>query len=89
MIDKKGRIHIFKFKINIIDFLVLLFLLCLLPMFYFGYKIMTKPQVLEVQPPTVTIDKAEYEEYDWKFKQLEAQRDNLLSEHKRLQRYFK
>ena len=32
--------------------------------------------------------KAEYEEYDWKFKQLEAQRDNLLSEHKRLRGYF-
>jgi len=39
IIDDKGRIF---GKINVIDFLVILFLLCIMPMFYFGYKIMTK-----------------------------------------------
>ena len=31
---------------------------------------------------------AETYNYQQKYKQLEAQRDNLLSEHKRLRRYF-
>lgn len=38
-IDEKGRVL---GKINIIDLLVILFLFFLVPMFYFGYKIMTK-----------------------------------------------
>lgn len=36
IIDDKGRLF---GKINVIDFLALLFLLCLTPMFYFGYKL--------------------------------------------------
>ena len=39
IIDEKGRLF---GKINIIDFLVISFLLCLIPMFYFGVKIFTK-----------------------------------------------
>ncbi|MDP1853080.1 MAG: DUF4330 family protein [Candidatus Omnitrophota bacterium] len=39
-IDEKGRLF---GKINVIDFLVLFFLFCLVPMVYFGYKIFTKP----------------------------------------------
>jgi hypothetical protein len=39
VIDEKGKIF---GKINVIDFLVILFLLCLLPGFYFGYKILIK-----------------------------------------------
>lgn len=84
-------------KINIIDFLVLLFILCLMPMFYFGYKILTKPPL--PPPTTITLDKAEYEqrqsEQKAKYKKkvaecekLKSQRDNLLKEHKRLKRYF-
>lgn len=37
IIDEKGRIF---GKVNIIDFLVIVFLFCLMPMLYFGYKIM-------------------------------------------------
>ena len=44
LIDEKGRLF---GKINVIDFLVVLFLLCLMPMFYFGYKIMTKKPMVE------------------------------------------
>lgn len=39
IIDEKGRLF---GKINIIDFLVILFLLCILPGFYFGYQILTE-----------------------------------------------
>jgi hypothetical protein len=48
VIDDKGRLF---GKINIIDFTVILFLLCILPMFYFGYRIFTKrPQQAEPAP---------------------------------------
>lgn len=45
IIDEKGRLF---GKINIIDFLVILFLLSLTPMLYFGYKISNKkaPEVI-------------------------------------------
>ncbi len=36
IIDGKGRLF---GKINVIDFLAILFLLCLMRMFYFGYKL--------------------------------------------------
>ena len=43
VIDEKGRLFS---KINVIDFLIILFLLCLAPAFYFGYKIVTKKPVV-------------------------------------------
>ncbi len=46
LIDEKGRLF---GKINIIDFLVILLLFCLIPMFYFGYKLYTKRKA-EVAP---------------------------------------
>jgi len=46
IIDEKGKLF---GKINVIDFLVLLFFLCLAPMFYFGYKIFNK------KPPQNTL----------------------------------
>ena len=78
IIDDKGMLNIFGWRINIIDFLVLLFVLCLTPAFYFGWKIMTKSQ--EVQE--IKINKTEY-------KQLKAKADYLdylFKEHKRLRR---
>lgn len=39
IIDEKGKLF---GKINIIDFLVIIFLLCFIPMTYFGYKIFSK-----------------------------------------------
>lgn len=44
IIDEKGRIFS---KINLIDFFVILFLLFLTPVFYFGYKIVTKKPIVE------------------------------------------
>ena len=85
IIDDKGMLFS---RINIIDFLVLLFILCLTPMFYFGWKIMTKPTVVVEKPPTIQLDKADYEKYTSEVRQLEAQRDKLLTEHKRLRKYF-
>lgn len=46
IIDEKGRIF---GKINVIDFLVVLFLVFLMPMFYFGYKILNTKQVVVVE----------------------------------------
>jgi hypothetical protein len=43
MIDEKGRIF---GKINIIDLSVILFLFCLLPIFYFGYRIWAKEHLM-------------------------------------------
>ena len=39
IIDEKGKIF---GKINLIDFLVIIFLFCFIPMLYFGYKIFSK-----------------------------------------------
>jgi hypothetical protein len=47
IIDGAGRLF---GKINIIDFLVLTLVFCLLPMFYFGYKIYTKKPIAVVVP---------------------------------------
>lgn len=41
VIDEKGRLFS---KINVIDFLVILFFIFLVPMFYFAYKIMTQAE---------------------------------------------
>ncbi len=41
-----GRI----FKLNPIDFLCILFALCVLPMGYFGYKITTRPKIVIEEP---------------------------------------
>ena len=57
IIDDKGRLF---GKINIIDALVILFVLCLMPMFYFGYKIFNRAQPKE-EEEMVTITKAEYD----------------------------
>lgn len=80
LIDKKGRIF---GKVNIIDFLVLLFILCLTPAFYVGYKIMTKPTSTPT-PTTITLDKAEYEKDKARLSKL----DLWLKENKRLRKYF-
>lgn len=42
IIDEKGRLF---GKINLIDFLVLMFLFCLMPMAYFGYRFLTTSPV--------------------------------------------
>ena len=42
IIDEKGRLF---GKVNIIDFLVLLFIFFLVPMFYFGYKLFSKKNI--------------------------------------------
>ena len=82
---KLARPNGYIFGLNPIDFLALLFIICLLPIFYFGYKILTQPKVVVEKPPTITLDKAEYEE----LKRLKIQISNYLKENKRARRYFK
>lgn len=56
--DEKGRLF---GKINVIDFLAILFLLCLVPMFYFGFKVFTKkPIVVTPEPEKEAILKVSY-----------------------------
>ena len=83
--DDKGRLKIFWWRINIIDFLVLLFLLTLPPIFYFGHKITTREVEIEVKPPTITLDKVEYEQDQKRLKKL----DIYLQEHKKARKYFR
>ena len=53
IIDEKGRLF---GKINVIDFMVVLFLLSLTPMFYFGYKIFNKKPALPPPPAPATVE---------------------------------
>ncbi len=46
IIDEKGMIF---GKINVIDFLVVLFLVFLMPMFYFGYKILNTKKIVVIE----------------------------------------
>ena len=55
LIDEKGKLF---GKINVIDFLVLLFFLGLSPMFYFGYKIFNKKPPQNTPAPIVPIVEA-------------------------------
>ena len=58
LIDKKGMLNILGWRVNIIDFLVLLFILCLTPVFYFGYKILNKPQEVQLEVTDYTITRS-------------------------------
>lgn len=64
IIDEKGRLWVLGWRINLIDFIVILFFLCLTPMFWFGYKICTKkPTTTPLPPPspTPTVPLEDYE----------------------------
>ena len=54
MIDKQGRITILKWKINIIDLIVILIILTLLPVFPIGVRIKQKMKIKPL-PPTYII----------------------------------
>lgn len=65
IIDEKGRLF---GKINVIDFLVILFLISLTPMFYYGYKIFNAPPP---PPPPLHLIKGElYYDIDVVFKDI-------------------
>ena len=72
IVDEKGKLF---GKINVIDFLVILFLLCILPAFYFGYKVATR-KLVEVEPP-----KREFVEIeiDYQFIKLKPEVLKLIS----------
>jgi hypothetical protein len=71
IIDEKGRLF---GRMNVIDFLAVLFLFCLLPAFYFGYKILTKDTA------AVTVKKVFIEiETDCRFIKLRPEELRLIS----------
>ncbi|HDZ77092.1 MAG TPA: DUF4330 domain-containing protein, partial [Candidatus Omnitrophica bacterium] len=71
IIDEKGRLF---GKINIIDFLVIVVFVCILPMFYYGYKIFSKQSTQTVDDPKVF---TEIERY-CKFIELEPEDLGLI-----------
>ncbi len=85
LIDERGRLF---GKINVIDFIVLLFVLCLTPSLWFGYKIMTREVEVEIKPPTITLDKVEYEQEREEYRKALKRIKNFLKEHKGARKYF-
>jgi len=81
IIDKQGRIF---GKWNIIDFLVCCFFLCLLPLFWFQWKIFNIKSQQSKSKITIEIPIKEYEE----LKALQQKINNFLNEHKRARKYF-
>ena len=75
-IDKQGFIHFFKWKINIIDLIVVIFIVGLTPMFWFGYKIFWRKPF---NPTIITIPISEYEQ----LKIINAKVKDFCREHKR------
>ncbi len=74
LIDEKGRIF---GKINVIDFLLILFLLSFTPMLYFGHKLLTKKPVVEV--PVVAPKQFKEIEIDCKFIGLKTAELKIIS----------
>ena len=78
-IDKQGRIF---GKWNIIDFLVVIFILSLTPMFYFGWKLQKRRQLSQPLPlPQIN--------WEQKYNAEVAQKETVYKEHPRLRKYFK
>lgn len=80
ILDAQGRLF---GKINVIDFLALMFLVSLTPMFYFGYKIFNKkpqaPQAPQAQESPSTPKTFLETEVDLTFTKLDSQTAKLIS----------
>lgn len=74
IIDEKGR---WFGKLNFIDSLVILFILCLIPAFYFGYKLYNAPET-PPPPPTIILEKSEYDKIMAKYNRVIAEKDRLF-----------
>lgn len=75
MIDEKGRLF---GKINVIDFLVIIFLFSLTPVFYFGYKIFIKKPAgqMTIGEAKKTIVEAEF---NFDFRKLDPETARLIA----------
>ena len=90
IIDKEGRLF---GRINVIDFIVLLFILGLMPMFYYGYRIFKLPHLAPINWEQRYNEKVkEYEkkvkEYDEEIAKKEKVFEEVFKEHPRLKKYF-
>ncbi len=77
IIDNRGMVF---GKINIIDLLVVIFILCLTPMLWYGYKLFKAPKGL---PPPPSIN------WEQKYEEEIAKQEKVFKEHPRFRRYFK
>ena len=76
IIDEKGKLF---GRINVIDFMVLLFFLGLTPMFYFGYKIFNKKPPQNTPAPAIEIPKTFIEtELNFILNKLEPETAQLI-----------
>ena len=86
IIDNKGFVHLLKWKINIIDLMVVIFLLSMIPMFWFCYKIVTKKPP-PPPPPLITWEQ-KYNEEIIKFNEEIAKQEEIFKKHPRMRKYF-
>ena len=84
IIDDKGRLF---GKINVIDFLALVFLIALIPMFYSGYKIFNH-KVPAIIPVIEKIEKSEYDKLLSNYNKLSSDYDNINLDYRKLQEEY-
>ena len=87
LIDDKGRLWVFGLRINIIDFMVIIFILFLTPCFYYGWRFFKKnytPAVVFISPSVVK----HYQEIEQKYNKLNSQIHSFLQTHERARKYF-
>lgn len=58
IMNRQGRLNIFGWRINIIDFCVLLFGLCLIAIFPFTYRVMNKKPEVAIETLVYTINRS-------------------------------
>jgi hypothetical protein len=81
IIDNKGRVF---GLVNLIDLLVLIFILAMLPMFKIAWRLYnSKPQ-----PPQIEVDLKRYQELQSYERETKGQIKDFLKGHKRYKRYF-
>ncbi len=91
MIDKQGRLKIFKWKVNLIDFLALLFLVffVIIPTGYFIYKCRTHPQTKIHALNTQAKKNFELQSLSLYHAAQKRQIKDFLEEYPRFRHYFK
>ena len=87
LIDDRGRLWIFGRRINIIDFLALIFVFCLvIPIIFLAPKVLKNEERKRIAQQEII--KKEKEAQEAKDAEL-AKLQEFLNEHKRARRYFK
>ena len=85
LIDEQGNVKIFKWRINILDLLILMFIFFFMfPAIYVSFHLLEKRQPPPMSPLITTISREKLHYYE----RLESKVKHLIKEHKRLRGYF-